>query len=383
MSLRCGIIGHGGRGHSWSTYIKLWGKKAAKPLELVAISDISDAVLKKDQEKLKVPTYKDYNEMLDKEKLDLVMIAAPHYIHAPATIAAAEHGTNVLVEKPMCINLKQADEMRAAVEKSGIKLAVGFQERFHPAYVGLKNAITSGDLGDIFQINMIFHWWRTEEYYLNSSPVPENKDLDWEGWRGHWNTEGAGALANQMIHYMDIFQWLSPSPIKSVVANSRVAHHTYVETDDNTNAIVEFQNGSMGFIQAGVAYQYAKEEEYGIYGTEGTLIRRRNLRGAFGIPKFYEDNRKASVKAKKNILSYIPKKEFFPAKALLMHLVNAIVKDDPSQIGVDVVEGRKSVELLRAILLSQIQDQKITFPFDDNTDCYPDLLHTYQDKDLV
>jgi predicted dehydrogenase len=384
MSLKCGIAGLGGRGHSWSTYLKLWGKRAPKPLKLVAVADISDSVLKNAESKLKVKTYKDYNDMLDDEKLelDLIIIAAPHYMHAPISIAAAEHGTNVLVEKPMCINLRQADEMRAAVEQAGIKLAVGFQERFAPAYTGLKNAVTSGDLGEIFQLNMIYHWWRTEEYYLNSTPVPENKDLDWEGWRGHWTTEGAGALANQMIHYMDIFQWLSPSPIKSVVANSRVSHHTFVETDDNTNAIVEFQNGSMGFIQAGVAYKYAKEEEYGIYGTEGALIRRRNVKGILGIPKFYDDRRKPGVKAKKNAMSYMPRPRM-PTKSLLMNLVDAIVKDDASHISVDVMEGRKSVELMRAILLSQVRDTKITFPFDDSPEEFPSLLHTYQDKDLV
>ena len=163
----------------------------------------------------------------------------------------------------MCINLKQADEMRAAVEKYKIKLAVGFQQRFNPLYVGLKNAIQSGDLGEIFQINMLFHWWRKEDYYLNSSPVPENANEDWEGWRGHWKTEGAGALANQMVHYLDVFQWLSPSPIQAVTATSRVSKHTFVETDDNTNVIVEFQNGSMGLIQLELHMNMARKRNLG------------------------------------------------------------------------------------------------------------------------
>ena len=215
-------------------------------MELVAIADIEEVALGAKAKKYNVAVYKDYNEMMDKEKLDLVINATPHYMHAPIVIAAAEHGLNILSEKPTCINLKQADAIIEAVDRTKIKCAIGFQHRFDPIYVALKNAITSGDLGEIYQMNMMFHWYRNENYYLNSSPVPENKDSLWEGWRGHWRTEGAGALANQIIHFMDLFQWFYPVQSKLLWQLSRVAKHSLVETDDNTNAIVEFQNGFMG-----------------------------------------------------------------------------------------------------------------------------------------
>jgi predicted dehydrogenase len=323
--------------------------------------------------------------MYDKEKPDIVIIGTPHFLHAPMAIAAAERNINVLTEKPMCINLKQADAMAAAVEKSKIKLAVGFQHRFNPIYVAMKRLIDSGDLGDIFQMNMMFHWWRNEKYYLNSSPVPENKDEDWEGWRGHWKTEGAGALANQIVHFMDVFQWLSPSRPKSIMAASRVSKHTLVETDDNTNAIVEFENGSMGFIQAGVAYEFGREEEYRIYGTKGAIIRANNLKGPLGIPKFYEDLRPKVMKAKRSMLSLMPKSFDF-SKALFTNFLQAILKDDPKSISVDVHEGRKSIEIMRGIILSQKYEKKIAIPFEDTPTDFPKLLHTYVDpefKDMV
>lgn len=378
-SFRVAVIGCQGRGRGWVRKVKFWSK-AFKPhtLELVAVCDIEEIALDRTAKANNVKAYKDYHEMYDKEKLDIVFIATPHYMHAPMSIAAAEHGINIFTEKPMCINLKQADAMKAAVEKAKVKLAVGFQHRYNPLYVGLKNAITSGDLGEIFQINMIFHWWRNENYYLNSTPVPENKDLDWEGWKGHWKTEGAGALANQIVHFMDIFQWLSPSPIQSVMAASRIAKHTLVETDDNTNAIVEFKNGSMGLLQAGVAYEYGKEEEFAVYGTQGALIRQNGLKGFLGIPKIYADHRKVAIKAKKPILAYLPKK-FNIEKEMLGNFINAIVKDDAKNISVDVNEGRKSIELMRAILLSQKLQKKIIFPFEDNDAEFPELPRTYAD----
>lgn len=384
--LRIGVIGAaGGQGRSWAKRIMSWPKLSNSTLKLAAVCDKEDIILTKGPEQFKCPAYLKYNEMFEKEKLDIVIIATPHFLHAPMTIAAAEHGINILSEKPTAINLKQVDDMKAAVDKAKVKCAIGFQHRFNPLFVGLKNAITSGDLGDIYQINMVFHWYRKEEYYLNSSPVPENADEDWEGWRGHWKTEGAGALANQMVHFMDIFQWLSPSPIQAVTAVSRVAKHTLIETDDNTNAIVEFANGSMGSIQAGVAYDHAKEEEFGVFGTNGALIRRERLRGALGLPKIYDDLRAPEIKKKKSILKYIPRK-FNLNQELFKNLVESIEMDDPKHISVDVAEGRKVIELMRGILLSQNREQKIKFPYEDKPNEFPKLWHTYKDPkfaDLV
>ncbi len=378
MELRTGIIGVGGQGRSWLRRIKSYKKVSNSTLKFVAACDINEAMLKKIGEQEHCATHVDYLQMLEKEKLDLVIIATPHYVHAPISIAAAEHGVNVLVEKPMCINLKQAGEMKAAVEKSKIKLAVGFQHRFDPPYAGLKNMIAAGALGDIFQLNMIFHWWRKEDYFLNSSPVKENEDTDWAGWRGHWKTEGASALLNQMVHFIDIFQWLSPSPPKAVSAAVRVHKHTLIETDDNTNAVIEFENGSLGFLQAGVAYEYGKEEEYGAYGTKGAVVRRKGLKGALGVPKIYQDFRPKAAKKDTPIRKFIPWNLNLP-KNLLANLVKAIENDDPKSISVDVNEGRKSVELIRGILLSQKHGKKITFPLEDMADEFPELPHTYAD----
>jgi len=378
-NFKVGVIGGGGgQGQTWCRRIKQWKAINGNNLDLIAIADPEKVALERAATKFGVKPYNDYIELMDKEKPDIVIIATPHYLHAPMVVEAAKRGINTLSEKPMAINLKQADDMIAAVNKYKTKAAIGFQHRSDPLFVGLKNMIDSGDLGFIYQINMIFHWYRTEDYYLNSSPVPENADSDWEGWRGHWKTEGAGAIANQIIHFMDFFQWMSPSPIKSVMAAQKIAKHTLVETDDNTNAIVEFQNDSMGLLQAGVAYQYGKEEEYDIYGTEGAVIRRQRLKGLFGLPRVYEDMRKPEIKKKKSIYSYMPK-ILDMNKDMFKHFLDAIITDDPSKIICDVNSGRKSVELMRGILLSQKQQKKITFPFEDPVEQVPELVHTWKD----
>ena len=66
-------------------------------------------------------------------------------------------------------------------------------------------------------------------------------------------------------------------------------------------------------------------------------------------------------------------------KIMFEHLIQAIVEDDPRKISVDIHEGRKSVELMRAILLSQKYEKKISVPFDDPEEEFPKLLHTHID----
>ncbi|MBD3187471.1 hypothetical protein GF325_11620, partial [Candidatus Bathyarchaeota archaeon] len=301
--LRVGVIGAaGGQGGNWTKRLTNWSKFIFD-IEVVALADKNPAVEKIASKMNGVAAYTDYKEMLKKANLDIVVIATPHFLHAPMVIAAAEEEINVLVEKPMCITLKQADAMRRAVMMNDIKLAVGFQRRYNPGYIGLKNAIDSGDLGFVFQINGFFRSYRTNMYYETSTRVKDPITGRKHGWRGFWQTEGAGALANQLIHHLDIYQWIAPSPVKSVAANSRIALHNFTETDDNTNAIIEFMDGSMGNIQAGVAYNFGKDTEFGVYGTKGALVHRGNMVDDDGKKVPYLDFRQDK---KKPLSDYIP-----------------------------------------------------------------------------
>jgi UDP-N-acetyl-2-amino-2-deoxyglucuronate dehydrogenase len=377
--LRFGVIGAaGGQAGGWAQKIMDWGKTEVFDIELVAVCDIRKTGVENVAKKHGVTAYTDYEKMYKEAKLDAVVIGTPHYVHAPMSILAAEHEINILVEKPMCINLKQADEMRKAVKINDVKLAVGFQHRFSPAYLGLKNAVESGDLGQIFQFNMFFRHWRTEMYYETSTPVKDPVSGREHGWRGHWRTEGAGALSNQLIHFLDQYQWIAPSPVKSVTAISRVSKHSFPETDDNTNAIVEFMDGSMGNIQAGVAYEYGNDSEFGLYGTNGALIHRKNMFDEKGEKVPYLDMRPPAMQKKKPAKSYMPG-VLNGSMQMFAGFLEAIEEDDSSLISCDVDEGRKSIELMRGILLSIIFEKKVSFPVHDSESLFPSLAHTYKD----
>src|SRR5438552_3334774 len=80
--------------------------------EIVAMSDTVEAMARHRAHEFEVETiYTDYHDLLDDHRVDVVAICTPHYLHAPMTIAAAHAGKHVLVEKPMCMNVGEVQEM--------------------------------------------------------------------------------------------------------------------------------------------------------------------------------------------------------------------------------------------------------------------------------
>ena len=101
------------------------------------------------QETFAIPAmYADPEEMLQKESLDVVSICTWHRLHAPQTLMAAEAGAKaVLCEKPMAVNLEEADQMITACQASGTKLAIGHQRRFYPGWTEARALISEGAVG--------------------------------------------------------------------------------------------------------------------------------------------------------------------------------------------------------------------------------------------
>lgn len=140
-----GLIGCGGISHSRLLPAIV---SEVPELNLVALCDVNETVLNLTGRQYKINRlYTDYKKMLSREDLDAVIIATNDESHVPITIAAAERGVNVWVEKPMALNMRDAERMREAVESSGIKFAVGFNRRFYTAYMRAKRFIDEGGIG--------------------------------------------------------------------------------------------------------------------------------------------------------------------------------------------------------------------------------------------
>lgn len=346
--LQFGVVGVGGRGSGWARDIN-----NAEELDLVGVCDIRKGQAKSVAEKNGVEFWTDdYDELL-KKNLDVVVIATPHYLHAPFTIKAAENDINVFCEKPMATTVKECDDMIRKVTQNDVKLGIGFQYRFNPMYMKMKRAIDQGLLGNIFQVNVFTRWYRNELYYEMSN----------HHWRGRWATEGGGALINQTVHSLDIFQWLG-GDIQDVQASAHISTHQFQETEDNVGAVVNFKSGAIGLIQAGVGYQYGGVDELGVYGTEGAMVRHGSD---------FNDERQG----KKKDIELVPEKPSGVPNPLMANFIEAVEEDDADIISVDGEEGKKSIELIRGIYMSVMNNGKVSFPVADNG-TYPVLGKYYK-----
>ena len=149
---RVAVIGHTGRGNYGHGIDTVW-EKLADRCELVAVADADDKGLRDSANRLKAPmAYADYRKMLDEEKPQIVGIG-PRWLdqHQEMSIAAAERGIHIFMEKPFCRSPAEADAIIACLEKNGVKLALAHQTRYSPKLRIIRDLIADGMLGDVLE----------------------------------------------------------------------------------------------------------------------------------------------------------------------------------------------------------------------------------------
>lgn len=192
------------------------------------------------------------------QPMDVVAIGSPSGLHAEQGIAACRRGLHVLVEKPIDVTVERADALVAAADQFGVTLGVFFQDHVQPDLVRLHDAVQAGRLGRLLLVSARVKWFRPAEYYGQSR------------WRGTWALDGGGALMNQGIHTADLLLWLL-GPVRRVSAKAVTALH-HVEVEDTVVAILEFESGAVGTLEATTAAYPGYRRRVELTGTEGTVI---------------------------------------------------------------------------------------------------------------
>jgi predicted dehydrogenase len=199
----------------WLPYSHAAGYVACERTALVAVSDPIPEKVAEIQARYSVAAgYTDYRELIEKERPDIVSIATRPGPHAEIVIFAAEHGVRgIYCEKPLCCSMREADAMRAAVEKSGVKFNYGTQRRYMPLYHTMRALIDAGELGTVNAV--IGHcgvsaaqWGHThaadmllylagdgEIDYVQGTTLA--KDTDWEG--SHLTVDPG--IASAYVHF--------------------------------------------------------------------------------------------------------------------------------------------------------------------------------------
>lgn len=227
--------------------------------ELVAICDIEvEKAVKLGEEYGVNKTYKDYNDMLKEEEIDVVSICVPSGIHADVGVAAAKAGIHVLCEKPIDITSRKMSEMIEVCKENNVKLGVVYQRRLLDAAIITRKAIQEGKLGKIVLGDAYLKYYRSPAYYESA------------GWRGTWDLDGGGALMNQGVHGVDLIQWMV-GDVESVFAYAAPLVRD-IKVEDTAVIAMKYKNGAFGVIQSTTSVYPGQETRFEIHGENGTII---------------------------------------------------------------------------------------------------------------
>jgi predicted dehydrogenase len=226
---------------------------------LVAVCDTDVVKLAEFTTKYNCKGYNSYELMLQNAgDLQVMVICTPNYLHATQSILALNAGLHVLCEKPMALNYADCLLMIEAAEKSGKILHVVKQNRYNPPVLKLKQLLSSGDLGNIFSVQLNCYWNRNSDYY--NSP-----------WKGIKALDG-GTLFTQFSHFIDLLNWLVGETDKVNAFSGNFNHKGIIDFEDAGVVIIKFKNGAIGSIHYTInAFGKNMEGSITIFGEKGTI----------------------------------------------------------------------------------------------------------------
>lgn len=223
--------------------------------EVVAVCDNDEASLGRRGREWDVPRrYLDFRTMFRDGGFEAVSIAAPTAIHHPATLAAAEAGVHVLVEKPIALSLALADEMISASAAAGVVLQVNHQLRSGGPARKAKELIEAGAIGRVTYVRL-----RQAHDWAGAGVRPSFRTRD---------SAGGGTLLDNGCHLMDLARYFG-GRVEDVYARTATLQHD-VELEDTAVVSLRFEGGALGTVEtAWTATGW--EEGFWVYGTEGSL----------------------------------------------------------------------------------------------------------------
>lgn len=297
----------------------------------------------------KYKKYTDYNEMLEKEKPELVAIATESGKHAAIALDCLAAGANVIIEKPIALSLEDADKIIEKANEKGLVVCANHQNRFNKSIQKIRQALNEGKFGKMLYGTAHIRWNRGKDYYTQAP------------WRGTWAQDG-GALMNQCIHNIDLLRWMMGDEIEEVCAYTDNLNHNYIEAEDLGMAIVKFKNGSYGIVE-GTTDIYPKnlEETLYLFGQKGTV--KAGGKSVNIIEEWiFEDNSENPEDVKKNN-SEMPQNVYgFGHTPLYKDVIKAI--NTHTKPLVDAEAGRRALELVLAIYKSAAEGKPVKLPLD-------------------
>jgi len=344
--VRVGVVGVGGMGLN---HVK--ALKEIVQAELVAVADINAETAAKVGKEYDATPYDDHKKMIAEAGVDAVCVATPHPLHPVVANDAMDAGKHVFTEKPIASTVRQADSMIECAKSNGVILAVMYQQRTSAVNQEVKRMISDGEIGEIYRASLIAAGVRTQAYYDSGE------------WRGTWKLEGGGVLLNQSPHDIDRFQWFVGMP-KRVTGLIKTAMHK-IEVEDFATAILEYPNGAVATVQVNTI-DIPSVSRYEICGTKArVLIEGGKARLAVPeqpLDQFISTCEEAwgSMKSEWKDIE-VPKKPSGHVE-MIRDFVMAVIENRPPLV--DGEEGRNSLEIANAVILSSVRGKTVELPLD-------------------
>jgi scyllo-inositol 2-dehydrogenase (NADP+) len=250
--IRCAVIGYGGAFNMGKLHAESMNKAGMKT---VAACDLDPKRMAQAAGDLPgIKTYTDIDQLLADKNVDLVVVILPHNLHAPVAIKASQAGKHVIVEKPMCLSVNEADEMIQAAKQSGKMLSVFHNRRWDGDFVTIRDLIKKGTIGEVF--------------HLEACMGGMQKPGSW--WRSDKKISG-GAMFDWGAHIIDWALNLVPEEIAGVDGYFHKLRWSDSTNEDHTELIIRFAGGQTAQIEIS-ALAAASKPRWRILGTKGAIV---------------------------------------------------------------------------------------------------------------
>jgi predicted dehydrogenase len=206
--------------------------------------------------------FTDFEEMLEKEKPDVVSIVTPPSLHCAMTLAAVGRGIHVLCEKPFALNLEEARRMRDATERANLIGMIDYEFRFLPARAYATELLRQNYAGEIRMADFTFHMGMRSKA----------EDVGWDWWSDV--SQGGGALGALGSHAIDTLCYWMGEPRRvfcDLATFVKERSGKQVTSDDSYTMLIEFTSGARASIQMSIVAGVS-DSRIGIHGSDGQLI---------------------------------------------------------------------------------------------------------------
>jgi inositol 2-dehydrogenase len=252
--LGVGILGVGEMGKRHAENMR----RLVPEAQLIAIADVSAQRVKQVADELEIEhAFTSLEEMVQRKDIDAVVIATPDKFHGSSIRVAAAAGKDILCEKPLALNLEEANAALQEVSRAGVRMQVGFMRRYDPAYAAAMKRVEAGEIGTPVVFKSL------------------GRDKDEPPMAAYESGVNGTLLYSNTIHDFDLARWLMQDDVTEVHTFGTTAIRPEVAKYGDVVASVvnmKYARGAIGNVDSHVQALYGYDVRTEIVGSKGSIF---------------------------------------------------------------------------------------------------------------